>query len=272
MFMTLPGQNLASRYARQTAFEEIGREGQLAIARGRVLIVGVGGLGSWVAELLARAGVGFLRLVDDDRVELANLQRQSLYDEEDANRRLLKVEAAARRLARVNCDCVVEAIARRADRFNIDHLVADIDVVIDGTDNFATRFLLNDACVTAGRPWIFAGAVRAEAQAAVIVPGRTACLRCLLPEVPPACVDPNCRQAGVLGMAVAAIAAFQAMEAVKLLAGRLDAVNPYLVKFDMWSNTVQRLCLARSSAGPTCPCRCDAPILQEAVTREAINP
>jgi molybdopterin-synthase adenylyltransferase len=239
--MTLSNQNLASRYARQTAFEEIGREGQFAIARGRVLIVGVGGLGSWVAELLARAGVGFLRLVDDDRVETANLQRQSLYGEEDANRHSLKVEAAVRRLAQVNHHCAIELISRRADRFNVDRMVSDVDVVIDGTDNFATRFLLNDACLAVGRPWIFAGVVRAEAQAAVILPGRTACLRCLLADVPPACVDPNCRQAGVLGMTVAAVAAFQAMEAVKLLAGRFDAVNPWLVKFDMWANTVQRV-------------------------------
>jgi molybdopterin-synthase adenylyltransferase len=228
----------ASRYARQTAFEELG---QSSLARGHVLIVGVGGLGSWAAELLARAGVGFLRLVDDDRVETANLQRQSLYDEDDANGRSFKVDAAARRLARVNGRCEIEPVPRRADRFNIDRLLGDVDVAIDGTDNFATRFVLNDACLAAGRPWIFAGVVRCEAQAAVIVPGRTACLRCLLPDVPPACVDPNCRQAGVMGMAVAAVAAFQAMEAVKLLAGRLDAVNPHLVKFDLWANTVQRI-------------------------------
>lgn len=244
----------SSRYARQIAFKEFGQDGQLAIGRGRVMIVGLGGLGSWTAELLARAGVGYLRLVDDDRVELANIQRQALYDECDARDRPLKVEAAAKRLAQLNTDCRLECVPHRVDSTNLDHLLNDIDVVVDGTDNFAARFLLNDACVAAERPWIFAGVMRCEAQAAVILPGRTACLRCLLEEAPPAGATVNCRQVGVMGMAVATVAAFQAMETVKLLAGRLEAVNPNLVKFDMWSNTFQRLRLLDSPARANCPC------------------
>ncbi|NLX13342.1 MAG: HesA/MoeB/ThiF family protein [Phycisphaerales bacterium] len=229
------------RFARQIAFRPFGLDGQKALSRGRVLIVGVGGLGSWVAELLARAGVGFLRLVDSDRVDLTNIHRQALYGAGDAADRRPKVEAAARRLRDFNETCVVESVEERLDRSNVDGLAGDVEVVVDGTDNFTTRFLLNDYCVKTGRPWIFAGAVRAEAQMAVILPGRTPCLRCLLEEPPPPCIDPDCRQAGVWGMAVAAIASFQAMEAIKILAGRLAEASPYLLKFDLWSNTLQRL-------------------------------
>ncbi len=229
------------RFARQIAFRPFGLDGQKALSRGRVLIVGAGGLGSWVAELLARAGVGFLRLVDPDRVDLTNIHRQALYEAGDAEARRPKVEAAARRLHHVNKACVVDPVEERLERSNVDCLAGDVEVVVDGTDNFATRFLLNDYCVKTERPWIFAGAVRAEAQMAVMLPGRTPCLRCLLEEPPPPCIDPDCRQAGVWGMAVAAIASFQAMEAIKILAGHLAEVSPYLLKFDLWSNTLQRL-------------------------------
>jgi adenylyltransferase/sulfurtransferase len=148
---------------RQVAFKPFGFSGQKALLGGRVLLVGVGGLGSWVAELLARAGVGFLRLVDDDHVDFTNIHRQALYAQQDADSGRPKVEAAANRLRHINDACLVEAAAERLDRFNIDRLAQDIDVVIDGTDNFATRFVLNDYCVKKGLPWIFAGVVRTEA-------------------------------------------------------------------------------------------------------------
>jgi adenylyltransferase/sulfurtransferase len=233
------------RYARQMVFAPVGAAGQKKLAAGRVLIVGVGGLGSWVAELLARAGVGFLRLTDDDRVDEVNLHRQALYAQADADARRPKVQAAAARLRQLNSQAAVEPIAQRLDHRNIAALADDVQLIIDGTDNFATRFLINDYSVKMARPWIFAGAVGAEAQMAVFVPGQTACLRCVLDELPPVCRDPNCRTAGVLSMPVAAIAAFEAMEAIKILLGRLDAVSPYLLKLDLWSNQVQRLNLAR---------------------------
>jgi molybdopterin-synthase adenylyltransferase len=241
------------RYARQMVFEPIGLAGQKALARGRVLIVGVGGLGSWVAELLARAGVGFLRLADDDRVDTVNLHRQGLYGEADAQGRLQKVRAAASRLGQLNGLVKLDAVAERVDYCNIAALADDVDVIVDGTDNFATRFLINDYCVKTGRPWVFAGAVRAEAQTAVFIPGRTPCLRCVLDDLPPVCRDPNCRSAGVLSMPLAAIASFEAMETVKILLGRLDAVSPYLLKLDLWSNQVQRLHLA-NHRNPQCEC------------------
>lgn len=229
------------RYRRQIVFEPFGLAGQRALTAGRVLIVGVGGLGSWVAELLARAGVGMLRLVDDDRVELTNIHRQGLYDESDAQRSLPKVQAAAERLGGINSHTATEPVNARLDRGNIDSLAGDVDVIVDGTDNFATRFLINDYAVKSGKPWVFAGVVGSEAQIMSIVPGRTACLRCVLDSLPPACRDPNCRSFGVLGPAVAAVAAFQAAEVMKILAGKLDHVSGRLLKFDTWTNDVQQM-------------------------------
>jgi molybdopterin-synthase adenylyltransferase len=240
------------RYARQVAFEPLGLAGQKALCDGRVLIVGVGGLGSWAAELLARAGVGFLRLADADRVDLTNIHRQALYDERDAAEGLPKVEAARRRLGKINHETSVEAVAARVDRRNVERLSADVQVVIDGTDNFATRFLLNDCSVKHSRPWVFAGCVRAEWQTMTIVPGRTACLRCVLDSPPPPCEDPACRQVGVLGPAVASVAALEAAEAIKILAGRPDAVRRGLLRMDLWGGSVQTL----TGVEPRTDCPC----------------
>jgi len=244
------------RYVRQVAFEPFGFSGQKALLGGRALLVGVGGLGSWVAELLARAGVGFLRLVDDDYVDLTNIHRQALYAQQDADRGRHKVEAAAHRLQHINDACLIETATKRLDRFNIDCFAQDVDVVIDGLDNFAACFIINDYCVKKGLPWIFAGVVRTEAQTATIIPGQTPCLRCLLEDPPLPCTELNCRHVGVFGMAVAAIAAFQAMEAVKIMSGRHEDVSPYVLKFDMWANTLNRLHFNNSGKQPSCPC-CD---------------
>jgi len=242
-----------SRYERQIAFGGLGLAGQRAIGAARAMIVGVGGLGSWTAELLTRAGVGALRLVDDDRVDLTNIHRQALYDEEDAAAKAPKVEAAARRLGRINAGVAVEPAFERLAAANIERLAAGAHVILDGTDNFATRFLINDFAVKRGVPWVMAGVVAAEAQVMAVLPGRTACLRCLMPAPPPPCTDPSCRVAGVLGPAVAAVAAMQAGEAMKLLAGRSDLVSPYLTKFDLWGNALQRI---RTDAArkDDCPC------------------
>ncbi len=241
-----------SRYARQEAFAAWGPEAQHALGRGRALVVGVGGLGSWTSDLLTRAGVGFLRLIDDDRLETVNLHRQGLYDEAGAAAGTPKALAAAERLAAINSEVRVEPIVGRITAENIAGLAQDVDLVIDGTDNFAARYLINDACVKLGRPWVFAGVVRAEAQVLAIRPGLTPCLRCLLPEPPPPSASPTCREVGVLGPAVSLVASLQALEAMKLLAGRADAVSPWLLKLDLWANTVSRLRLA--GPAPECPC------------------
>jgi len=250
----MPHRQSIERFARQIVYEPWGVDGQRAMAAGRALIVGVGGIGSWTAELLARAGAGFLRIADADNVDLTNLHRQGLYDQLDAEAARPKVTAAARRLAELNVECIVDAVLARVDHTNIADLAGDVDLVIDGTDNFATRFLINDYCVKAGKPWVFAGVVGAEAQIAAIVPGKTACLRCLLDEPPPPCSDPTCAQAGVLPMAVAAVAAAEAMEAAKILAGRCDAASPWLTKFDLWRNTSHRMPLGGPRQSPPCPC------------------
>jgi len=242
---------LSARYARQVVFPELGIEGQRRLLAGRVLVVGVGGLGSWVAEFLARAGVGFLRLVDDDRVELVNLHRQALYLESDAEAGAPKALAAKERLARINRQAVVDAVVTRLGPSNMAALAEGIDLVVDGTDNFATRYAINDYSIKMGIPWIFAGVIRAEAQVMTILPGQSACLRCLLETPPPPCEDPNCRTSGILGPAVPAIAAIQAIEAIKVLSGGTGQVCPYLLKMDFWANSVQRVA---AQARPDCPC------------------
>ena len=244
----------SARYSRQIQFEGLGPAGQRRLAAGRALIVGVGGLGSWVAELLARSGVGFLRLVDDDRVDLTNLHRQTMYDTADAEIKVPKVRAAARHLARINSAVTIECVQERLSTANVDTLAGDVDVIVDGTDNFAARFLLNDFAVLASKPWVFAGVVGAEAQVMTIVPGKTACLRCIFEAPPPPCVEPTCRTTGVLPAAVAAIASIQAMEATKILAGHRELVSPYLLKFDLWTNALQRIDTTRSAADTPCPC------------------
>lgn len=246
--------NNLARYRRQVAFEGLGLSGQRALMGGVALVVGVGGLGACLAELLARAGVGSLRLIDDDRVDLTNIHRQVMYDEADAADRTPKALAAAAHLARINASVAVEPIVARLDKGNIAELARGVDVILDGTDSFPTRFILNDYSVREGVPWVFAGVVGAEAQTMTIVPGQTACLRCVYDRPPPPCVDPTCRSAGVLAPAVTAVASIQAMEAMKILAGRRDRVSPYLLKLDLWANRVQRVDAAAAAAVGRCCC------------------
>ncbi len=250
----IDNQKDLTRYSRQMVFEPLGLDSQRAMAAARVLIVGVGGLGSWTAELLARAGIGSLRLVDDDKVELTNIHRQAFYDESDAKAAVAKVAAAAMHIGQINSSVAVEPIAARLDAGNIESLAEGVDVILDGTDNFATRYLINDFCVKHGISWVFAGVIAAEAQTMTIVPGKTPCLRCVLETPPPPCSDPNCRTNGVLGPAVAAISSFQACEAIKIVTGKLDCISPYLLKLDLWSNQQQRIDVCASGADPDCIC------------------
>ena len=240
------------RYDRQVRFAPLGMRGQKALRLASALIVGVGGLGSWMAELLARAGVGMVRLVDGDVVDLTNIHRQGLYDEADAGKR--KVHAAAERLSRVNSQVRVEPMAEVLTPHNIERLAAGVNAILDGTDNFQVRFVINDFAVKTNMPWVFAGAIGAEGQVMPVVPGQTACLRCIFDSPPPPCVEPTCRVAGVLGPPVAAIAAIAACEAVKILAGNLDAVSGHLVKLDFWTNTIQRIDAASAARAVNCPC------------------
>ncbi len=241
------------RYARQIACEPFGPDGQRRLSEASVLIVGAGGLGSWTAELLARAGVGRLRLADDDVVDWTNLHRQAMYTELDAERKRPKVLAAAEHIGRINASCSVEPLEMRIGAGNIAGVVDGVDAILDGTDNFATRFLVNDYAVKVGLPWVFAGVVAAEGQTMTVVPGRTPCLRCVFDSPPPPCTDPSCRAVGVLGPAVATLASMVAMEGMKLLSGNVEAVSTRLTKLDLWTGAVQRIDAA-AAAGVDCPC------------------
>jgi len=243
-----------ARYDRQVRFAGLGPTGQRRLADGRALIVGVGGLGSWLAELLARAGVGRLRLLDPDKVDLTNIHRQGLYSQADATAATAKVHAAAERLAAINSQVALEPLAVRLERENIAQLAGDVGVILDGTDNFAARFLINDYAVKTGTPWVFAGVVGAEAQTMTVIPGSTACLRCVMESPPPPCTEPTCSIAGVLGPAVATIAAIEACEAMKILSGNAARASEHLLKLDLWANTLQRIDTSRSAIRADCPC------------------
>ena len=242
-----------SRYARQISFKPFGEEGQRQLADSSALIVGVGGLGSWVAELLVRAGVGRLRLVDDDYVELTNIHRQSLFTEKDAKERTFKINAAANHLRKINSNCEIETVFARIDRLTADRLTEGVDVIIDGTDNFPARFILNDCAIKKSKPWVFAGVLGTEAQVMTIIPGRTPCLRCLL-DSPPACNGQTCRQAGVLGPAGAMVAAFEASEALKILSGNSDKAGQRLLVLDVWNNVVKQIDVSKLNKNADCPC------------------
>src|SRR3954447_7359748 len=181
-----------SRYARQMRFAGLGVEGQRKLLGARALVVGCGALGSVIANTLVRAGVGKLRIVDRDFLEINNLQRQVLYDEDDVAAGLPKAIAAKNRLDRINSTIEIEAIVTDVDHTNIERLLRDVDCLVDGTDNFETRFLLNDAAVKLGIPWIYGGCLAAEGQSLTIQPGKTPCLRCLMPEPPPPGSSPTC--------------------------------------------------------------------------------
>ncbi|MFN8536275.1 MAG: ThiF family adenylyltransferase [Thermomicrobiales bacterium] len=247
--MTVPD---LGRYARQMIYPAIGETGQRALAEARVLLVGCGALGTHLADTLVRAGVGHLRLVDRDFVELHNLQRQILFDEDDQARGVPKATAAAEKLRRINSTVTIEPIVDDANAGNIAALIDGVHLILDGTDNFETRYLLNDAAQRAGLPWVYGGVLASYGMTMTILPGETACLRCLFPDPPPPGGAPTCETAGVLGPAVAMIAAFQASEALKLLVGARDVVNRDLLALDVWRLTVDRLPATRQTDCPTC--------------------
>jgi len=242
-----------SRYSRQELFAGIGAEGQKRLGSARVLVVGCGALGSSLAETLVRAGVGSLTVVDRDFVEETNLQRQSLFDEQDAAEGLPKAVAAQRRLRRVNSTVTVRGIVADVASENARSLVEGQDLVLDGTDNFETRFLLNDVCVQAGVPWVYGACVGSHGLALLVRPGRTPCLRCLLGELPPAGSQPTCDTVGIVSPIVYVVAGVQAAEALKLLAGRTEALLPGLVSVDVWTGAFDVLDLrGRAASCPGC--------------------
>lgn len=243
-----------ARYSRQVRFPPIGKEGQQKLLAARVLVVGCGALGSAQASLLARAGVGKLRIVDRDFLELSNLQRQTLYDEDDVASGLPKAIAARNRLVKINSQIEVEAHVADVDAGNIAGLLAGVDCLLDGTDNFETRYLLNDASLKLGIPWVYGGCLGAEGQTLTILPGETPCLRCLLPEAPPPGSSPTCDAAGILGTIIQFVAAWQCNEALKILCGRKADISRTWNVFDLWDATARQIKLGGidRSACPAC--------------------
>ena len=227
--------NSEDRYSRQVLFRGIGAGGQERLRATRVAIVGCGATGSSVAQLLARAGVGTLRIIDRDYVEPSNLQRQALFDENDAAESLPKAIAAAKKIAAFNSQIVVEPQVADLTPGNIEPLLGGAQLILDGTDNFETRYLVNDFAVQNSVPWIYAAAVGSYAVTLNIVPGQTACLACLFPDSPRGTFE-TCETAGILNSAATLVASIEAAEALKFLVGANDQVRRTLLAFDIWSN------------------------------------
>jgi molybdopterin/thiamine biosynthesis adenylyltransferase len=248
--------DIPERYSRQVRFAGIGADGQLALARGRVLLCGCGALGTVIAETLVRAGVGFLRIVDRDFVELSNLQRQVLFDENDVAEPLPKAVAAARKLVKINSTVTLEPIVADVDHRNILTLMRDVDIILDGTDNFETRFLINDAALDTGKPWVYGGCIGSHGQTMTIIPGETACLRCVIEAPPQAGTTETCDTAGVLGPAIQVVASLQCIAAMKLLTGQKHEIAQKLTIIDVWDHTWRTVNLASLREQNTCPaCR-----------------
>lgn len=242
------------RYSRQLLFTGIGREGQVRLGQSSVVIIGCGALGAMQAEMMARAGVGRLRLIDRDFVEESNLHRQIMFEERDAAERVPKAVAAAARISRINSETIVEPVVRDVNYTNIEYLIRGTDVILDGTDNFETRYLINDAAVRARKPWIYGAAVGAHGVQMTIRPTVTPCLRCIFPEMPAPGTSPTCDTAGVILPIIATIASYQVVEALKILTGQTDRLHGTLLQFDLWENRFSRLRIDRMDSGECRTC------------------
>src|ERR1700726_1032231 len=242
--------HMDDRYSRQGLFKEIGGEGQKKLSRSRVVIVGCGATGSALASLLARSGVGTLRILDRDYVEPSNLQRQALFDENDARESVPKAIAAARQIARFNSQIVVEPHVADLAPANVDSLLRGCDLILDGTDNFETRYLINDYAVKHSLPWIYAAAVGSYGVTLNMLPGKTACLACIFPDTPQGMVE-TCETSGILNTAVNLVASIAATEAVKLLLGGAAAehLRKTLWSCDVWTNEQAEITAANPRPG-----------------------
>ena len=239
----------SDRYSRQRLLPEIGGAGQSLLSGSRVVVVGCGALGTVQASLLVRAGVGETVLIDRDYVEASNLQRQLLFDERDADEGVPKAVAAARHLGRVNSDVKVIPVVKDLDATNAEGLLGSGSVILDGTDNYEARYLINDVSVKRAIPWIYGAAVGTRGSMMPVIPGRTACLACIFP-LAPRRLQPTCDTAGVLNAATSMIASLQVAEALRILVGDLESLQPRLVSHDLW--TGERSSLLTADPDPEC--------------------
>jgi adenylyltransferase/sulfurtransferase len=244
----------SERYSRQVLFAPLSKGGQDRLASSCAVVVGCGALGSVSAMALVRAGVGTVRLIDRDFPELSNLQRQVLFDEDDVSAGIPKSVAAAHHLKKMNSEVIVVPIVADITHRNAVDLLGECDVIIDGTDNFETRYLLNEVACQRGIPWVHGGAIGAEGRVMTVIPGQSACLRCLVPDPPQPGTLPTCDTSGILGTASMVIGALQATEAIKLLSGNAADVITGLTAIDLWTGQWQRVSLKSLSVRgcPTC--------------------
>ncbi len=261
------------RYHRQMLLPGFGEEGQRKLLKAKVLIVGCGALGTVIVNMLARAGVGHLVIVDRDFIEITNLQRQVLFDENDVKEAIPKAEAAKRKIAQVNSQIKVDAVVDDVNHTNIERLatqlpgVGKVDLIMDGVDNFETRYLANDVAVKHGIPYVYGGAVGTVGASYAVLPHTeaadtpweqaglaTPCLRCIFEQAPPPGVNPTCDTAGVIGPAVSIVANYQVAEALKILTGNLDKVCPTMLNLDLWSNMIKQFKVARAYDVGECLC------------------
>src|SRR5438876_624899 len=242
------------RYSRQVRFPGMGEAGQRKLMGSRVTLCGCGALGTVLANHLVRAGVGHVRIVDRDFIETHNLQRQILFDENDVAESLPKAEAAARKLRMVNSSVTVEPVVTDIDRTNIEELCREADLILDGTDNFEVRYLINDVAVKLGKPWVYGGSIGSHGQMMTILPGETPCLRCVFEAAPAPGEAATCETAGVLSPIVNIIASYQVTEAIKILTGRRAQVNRELTYIDVWENVFRRIKIAPLLGKVDCPC------------------
>ncbi|MBI5302040.1 MAG: HesA/MoeB/ThiF family protein [Chloroflexi bacterium] len=240
------------RYKKQIIFHGLGLEGQARLRSSSVLIAGVGALGSTLAHLLVRAGVGRVRLVDRDRVELGNLHRQILFDEEDVAQNAFKAEAAGRKLRLVNSQVQIQAEVLEISQSNIDQLMTDTDLILDALDNIATRLILNDAAIRLRKPWIHCGVLGSKGTVLLTIPGRTPCLRCLFPNIQPSDNIPWLDTVGILGTIPTFAATLAANEALKFLSGNHTSLAQGMIQFDLWRNEFEIIPLQ----GPSKDCVC----------------
>jgi len=241
------------RYSRHALLSTLGQEGQDAIRKGTAVVAGLGGLGGTASNLLARAGVGTLRLVDPDTVDWTNVQRQGLYDESDAEESLPKAAAAKKRLAKVNSEVRYEAITQEISPGNVEEILSGATVVVDGLDSFRARALLNQACVKLGIPWVHGACVSTQGTVTTVIPGETPCYACLVPDAAGRAPLYTSATVGVFAPAVFTIASLEASEALKILAGRMDAVlRGRMLWVDVWTNEVTSFAVKRNPECPVC--------------------
>jgi adenylyltransferase/sulfurtransferase len=235
-------------------FYGVSEAGQKKLLDSHVTLCGCGALGTVLANALVRAGVGHLRLIDRDFIETNNLQRQVLFDEHDVAENLPKAEAGARKLAAINSSVHVEPVVTDIDRTNIEELCRDADLILDGTDNFEVRYLINDVAVKLRKPWVYGGCIGSHGQTMTILPGDTPCLRCVFEAAPAPGEAGTCETAGVLSPIVNIVASYQATEAFKILTGHLEQINRDLIYIDVWENIQKRIKIAKLHGTVDCPC------------------